>query len=318
MNYNFCGQFKLILISFCIFLFSIPFACALPAKKNIQPIFLQKEPELLEIFRRAYPDVQFISTYDKAHNDYLITISVNSKESKKKEACLYWCDAKFLPEQEIANKEKYRSMLYLYSTEVPDPEDFTDADIEEIKDFTSSENRKNGAIEPPFLYDIIYNCISRALTEEQIVKVDFLTKSINVHKSIAERISKISKRIMALPSDSELQNFFSTLSRTDGYAWRSVRDTQSRSFHSLGLAIDILPKGYYQKIIYWGWQKQLRPKDWYMTPISKRWTPPEQIIEIFREEGFIWGGTWIVWDNMHFEYRPELLEYKYYCEKIAR
>lgn len=24
-------------------------------------------------------------------------------------------------------------------------------------------------------------------------------------------------------------------------------------------------------------------------------------------EGFIWGGRWEIWDNMHFEYRPELL-----------
>ncbi|MBQ5999405.1 MAG: M15 family metallopeptidase [Treponema sp.] len=317
MNYISFKQKKLILTSFFIFFFSTLLSYALAPKKNIQTIFLQKEPELLEIFRKAYPNVKFCSTYDKKYNDYLINIIVKSESSKKREANLYWCDARFLPEQEIANKDKYRSMLYLYSTEIPDPKNFTEADIAEIKDFTSSENRRNGAIEPPFLYDIIYNCISRAHTEEQIVKVNFLTKSINVHKNIAEKIEKISNKITALPPDNELQTFFSTLSRTDGYAWRSVRDTQSRSFHSLGLAIDILPKGYYQKIIYWGWQKQIHPKDWYMTPLSKRWTPPKQIIELFREEGFIWGGTWIVWDNMHFEYRPELLEYKYYCEKFA-
>ena len=23
-------------------------------------------------------------------------------------------------------------------------------------------------------------------------------------------------------------------------------------------------------------------------------------------EGFIWGGYWAIWDNMHFEYHPEL------------
>ncbi|MDY2825712.1 MAG: M15 family metallopeptidase, partial [Treponema sp.] len=36
-------------------------------------------------------------------------------------------------------------------------------------------------------------------------------------------------------------------------------------------------------------------------------TPPQEIIDIFASEGFIWGGTWAVWDNMHFEYHPELI-----------
>jgi hypothetical protein len=35
--------------------------------------------------------------------------------------------------------------------------------------------------------------------------------------------------------------------------------------------------------------------------------PPKRVIDIFEKEGFIWGGKWTVWDNMHFEYRPELI-----------
>ena len=30
-------------------------------------------------------------------------------------------------------------------------------------------------------------------------------------------------------------------------------------------------------------------------------------IDIFEDEGFIWGGKWMIWDNMHFEYHPELI-----------
>ena len=40
-------------------------------------------------------------------------------------------------------------------------------------------------------------------------------------------------------------------------------------------------------------------------------------IEIFEDEGFIWGGRWAVWDNMHFEYHPEIIgveKYKKYFE----
>jgi hypothetical protein len=81
-----------------------------------------------------------------------------------------------------------------------------------------------------------------------------------------------------------LKKFFSTLARTDGFAWRNVRDSKSRSFHGIGLAVDVLPKGYYQKIIYWRWQKQLDPEGWMLTPISKRWCPPQEIIDIFEDE----------------------------------
>lgn len=266
------------------------------------------EPANLAVFKEAYPDVKFVPEYDEEKKDYLIRV-FTTKNGKLSETKLFWCEGRFLPENQIENKENYRTMLYKYQREPKDPKTFTEEDIERIKNFTSKENRANGAIDPPFLYNAIYDCETRASTESHIVTIPFLTKSVNVHERIAEPLKKISEKIMSLPKDEEMEKFLSTLTRTDGFAWRTVRDTQSRSFHSVGLAIDVLPKGYYQRIIYWGWQKQLRPDDWFMTPLEKRWSPPKRVIKIFEEEGFIWGGTWAVWDNMHFEYHPELLIY---------
>ena len=34
---------------------------------------------------------------------------------------------------------------------------------------------------------------------------------------------------------------------------------------------------------------------------------PQEIVDAFEAEGFIWGGRWAHYDTMHFEYRPELL-----------
>jgi hypothetical protein len=34
-------------------------------------------------------------------------------------------------------------------------------------------------------------------------------------------------------------------------------------------------------------------------------TMDEDIVEIFRRNGFAWGGTWLVPDGMHFEYVAE-------------
>lgn len=263
-------------------------------------------PKELDVFKTAYPLVDFSATFDDEENDWLIEVSADGGKRKK---VLYWAESRFLPKEKMLEKENYRKMLYKYSCDVPDPINFSDADIERIKEFTSKENRKNGAIDPPFLYDVIYDVGDRALTESHIKKSEFLGKTINVHEKIIPHLKRIEEKIMGLPKTDELNRFFQTLTRADGFNWRSVRDTQSRSFHSIGLAVDILPKGYYQKVIYWGWQKQLAPETWWKTPLEKRWMPPKEIRDIFYDEGFIWGGTWIVWDDMHFEYRPELLVY---------
>ena len=40
--------------------------------------------------------------------------------------------------------------------------------------------------------------------------------------------------------------------------------------------------------------------------ISYRNAIPPEIVAIFEQHGFIWGGRWHHYDTMHFEYRPEL------------
>lgn len=269
------------------------------------------EPEGLAVFKEAYPHIKFVCSYDKEVGDWLVHIFVPQENKKEpKEFSLYWCESKFLPKEELKNKDEYTKLLYRYPKQIPNPENFSKEFVAKIKENTTTENRKNGPGTPPFFFDALYDCKTRASTESHIVKVPFIDRTINVHERIKEPLQRVSKRINDLPKDTpELKKFFSTLTRTDGFAWRNVRDSKSRSFHGIGLAVDVLPKGYYQKIIYWRWQKQLDPEGWMLTPISKRWCPPQEIIDIFEDEGFIWGGKWMIWDNMHFEYHPELILY---------
>ena len=35
--------------------------------------------------------------------------------------------------------------------------------------------------------------------------------------------------------------------------------------------------------------------------------PPLAFVKAFEREGFVWGGKWLFFDTMHFEYRPEIL-----------
>ena len=83
-------------------------------------------------------------------------------------------------------------------------------------------------------------------------------------------------------------------------ACRSVRDTGRLSMHAFGTAIDL----------------NLAYSDYWL---SQRWNGgerivyrnrmPQEIVDIFERHGFIWGGKWYHYDTMHFEYRPELLDY---------
>ena len=62
--------------------------------------------------------------------------------------------------------------------------------------------------------------------------------------------------------------------------------------HSWGAAIDLNTV----RAAYWLWPRAVAAE-----------TLPAQIIDIFERHGFIWGGKWLHYDTMHFEYRPELL-----------
>lgn len=80
------------------------------------------------------------------------------------------------------------------------------------------------------------------------------------------------------------------------YNCRTVAGSHVISMHAYGAAIDLNPK--YSD--YWRWSAN---------PSHPIWSNqiPIEIVRIFEEHGFIWGGYWYHFDTMHFEYRPELL-----------
>ena len=267
-------------------------------------ISVQPEPKELNLFRRAYPDLTFKSTYDAKVKDFLITITCEDRT-----ADFYWQKGSLLPPQELQNAEKYWTLLYSYVDKIPDPKDFTPEDIERIRNFSSKENRTNGAKTPPFFYDLIYDCKTRAALEKHIIKHTFLGKNTIIHERIKEPLLRVEKKILdEAKVTPEVQTFIDNLLSADCYNWREIQDSGNRSFHSLGIALDILPKGWGQKNVYWAWRRDF-DKDWMLLPLNRRWTPPEKVIEIFESEGFIYGGKWIIWDNMHFEYHPEIILY---------
>ena len=90
------------------------------------------------------------------------------------------------------------------------------------------------------------------------------------------------------------------------FNWRVIAGTKRLSVHSFGAAIDINTK----YTDYWRWAGG-KPGS---VPRYKSKIPKE-IVEIFEQHGFIWGGKWYHFDTMHFEYRPELIEIGRLAEK---
>lgn len=265
--------------------------------------------EELKIWRECYPDVKFISEWDEKVADWKIIV-----RNYKKSETYYWCDGKYLPYDEIKNKDKYWRVISRYENRVLDPADFTPEMTARIREF--SENRKTGRVSSKFIFTAIYDDLTRLSTEQHIKKIPFLGKTSNVHEYLIPILERVEKRIIEeSKTNLDVQKFLTDLYSTEAYNWREIRDVNTRSFHSYGIAVDILPKMWGKKIIYWGFEKNNGNKDWMLIPLSKRWMPPKAVVDIFYDEGFIWGGTWAVWDNMHFEYHPELIKASEYSQK---
>lgn len=118
------------------------------------------------------------------------------------------------------------------------------------------------------------------------------TLQITSVNGVDKHLTAVSKEIDALPQKIKQAAYPSA----GTYNCRAVADTAEASPHSYGLAID-LNLAFSD---YWFW----RPHN---GTIAYHNRMPQEIVEAFEGQGFIWGGKWYHYDTMHFEYRPELL-----------
>lgn len=270
--------------------------CTLFAQKPKAP----STPEIvLAAFKQGYPDKITETGYDRTADDWYLV--ANGKR-------FYWAQGRLLPSELRLEPELWRPYVdYTYPHEIPDPNALSEEDVKQISEATSLAVRES---EPPYnqeFYDALYDGKTRRSVEEHITTITFLGKNVSIHEDIVGALKQVESSIYAAAkNDKETQTFIDNLLRTEGYNWREIADSQSRSYHSWGLAIDVLPKGWGQKNLYWNWTSQWNDR-WMKLPLSRRWIPPKQVVDIFEKHGFIWGGKWLLWDNMHFEYRPELI-----------
>ncbi len=309
---NLCLKILLLVTFVCLFA-QFCFAFKLKAKNKIiktseETLQENQEQELqspseLEFFRKAYPDLKFESSFDKEKDDWKISISLPNGANK----IFYWCNGSLLPPEELEQKGEYWALLYPYAKELKDPALMTEEEKTRLKEFSSRSNRREGKGTPMFFFEFIYSSSTRADLEKHLVSQTFLGKKTSIHERISVPLKNIELKILEqAKTDSEVNAFVQGLKSSDAYNWRIIDGTNRKSFHSLGIAIDVLPKRITGEI-FWSWARDKNPNGWMLTPLSKRWIPPKAVVQIFEQEGFIWGGKWGIWDNMHFEYHPEII-----------
>lgn len=268
------------------------------------------EPSDLEVLKKAFPQVTFSSNYDKTTQDWIIQVSY-SVDKKTKQKIFYWCQGRMLPTSELINKDLYLPILeqYPFGEQLQSPSKYTKEQIETIYQAGVNSTKKNQPFPASFLLDFLFSSSSRKEIEQNLSKIYFLGHKITVNTKIVEPLSRVEKKVMELQkTNPSITSFLSSIDHLDCYNWREISDTERKSLHSAAIAIDFIPKKM-NKHIYWQWTKDQKGDSWMFTPLEKRWIPPYEVINIFEEEGFTWGGKWLTWDNMHFEYRPELIEF---------
>jgi hypothetical protein len=243
---------------------------------------LEAQRKILLAFANAYPEK--INSIEWLNNDWTMLLCGRR---------FFYANGRFLPEELHKKWEEYL------------PYDFYSYP------WTGTARERKLAIKYPvysvgssFLFDALYNSHSENDSWNLQEKYSFLGVKTLIHPDIKPILDRITEKILnAAKHDLSIKEWISNL-RTGiptGWSWRSIINTNHRSIHSYGIAIDLLPVDLNGRLTYWQWG---------FTDIvdsNTYYIPPETVISIFEDHGFIWGGKWDIIDTMHFEYRPEIL-----------
>ncbi|MDR2097595.1 MAG: M15 family metallopeptidase [Spirochaetaceae bacterium] len=220
----------------------------------------------------------------------------------------YYAEGRILPEELRGKAASYSPQpFYRYPESLPEWERPPAEEAARYAQMSKQRRSGGAASRAQIFYDDLWRIHNRGEAWQQQKTIRFLGKEVLVHHAILEELALVEQKINeAAAADPQVRQWISKLASISAWNWRDIADTRSRSNHAYGIAIDLLPAPQNRLETYWLWTAQ-KNLDWWDIPYSKRTHPPEAVIKSFEAYGFIWGGKWLFYDTMHFEYRPEIL-----------
>jgi hypothetical protein len=217
-----------------------------------------------------------------------------------------WANGRMLPE---AEKERWNEFsvlrIYRYPGGLPPVARPDEEAKARLRQRLAADRERPPARGEAFLSHLL-EASTRQEAEAQLVRVSLMGFNFRLHKLAAESLRKVDKEARRLAAaDEGLRRFFAGLSHIGSFNWRPIAGTGSRSYHGYGLALDFIAKNWGGKPYYWR-NIMTQNENWFELPYEKRWMAPLSLVEVFEKHGFIWGGKWLYFDTVHFEYRPEI------------
>lgn len=226
-------------------------------------------------------DMSAMTALKTAYPDFIKDITDN-KVIFTDGTALTWDDGKEKTFEQRLDDSDIEDMFFTrYDDKVTPPEYLADA----------------GRSRSEALFKKMYGASADAV-QRNLVNVTWMGKTFKFTKvnGAADSLRKVAAELERRP---HLKKY---LPCSGTFYWRNVRGANRLSSHSYGIAIDIAVP--YSD--YWLWRN---PRAGETTHIKYANRIPEEIVEVFRRYGFIWGGAWYHYDTMHFEFRPEIIYY---------
>ena len=203
---------------------------------------------------------------------------------------IYFRDGRMLTKESIKHQDRYKSIFYDYTlgrvTKLPEYEELT-------------------LRSPDFLNHLFGT--NEIKLRERCDWVPFLNHNAYMNNFCERALRNVEVEILkAAKNDQEVQDFIENLQTIYSFQQRKIRGTENTSYHSYGLALDLVPTSYNRKHANWKWSTAFID-EWQLIPLEKRWSPPQVVIDAFEKNGFVWGGKWVHFDAVHFEYTPEII-----------
>ena len=221
----------------------------------------------------------------------------------------YYAEGRLLPENLKHRVQEYTSVpFYNYPAELPAWTVPTAEETARMRSRTESLNQPVQASigRSQYFFETLWRSRNSGESWDRVKQIRLFGHSVMLHYSILSQISLVEERILTeARTNTAVRQWIDSIGTVTGWNWRNIPASQSRSFHAYGAAIDILPRTQSGEV-YWQWTAKHIP-DWWTVPYSRRYHPPPEVIRAFESFGFVWGGKWLFFDTMHFEYRPEVI-----------